>query len=90
MPPLELDHLAEPLRWAGVMHPWSMNEVMQLGVLVALIKIAELATVEPGVGMYALGAMILLLPAIMVSFDPDEIWKRVEWADGTAHPVTAE
>jgi len=29
------------------MRPWSMNEVMMLGILVALIKIAELATVEP-------------------------------------------
>lgn len=78
--------VAELLRWAGVMRPWSMNEVMMLGVLVALIKIAELATVTPDVGMYALGALIVLLPAIMVTFDPDEIWRRVEWADGTAHP----
>jgi paraquat-inducible protein A len=60
-----------------------MNEVMLLGVLVALIKIAELATVIPGVGMYGVGLLVLLLPAIMVSFDPGEIWKRVRWADGT-------
>jgi len=81
--------VAELLRWAEVMRPWSMNEVMMLGVLVALIKIAELATVTPDVGMFALGTLILLLPAIMVSFDPDEIWKRVEWADGTSGPEAA-
>ena len=54
-----------------------------------LIKIAELATVTPDVGMFALGALIGLLPAIMVSFDPEEIWQRVEWADGTYHPKAA-
>lgn len=81
--------VAELLRWAEFMRPWSMNEVMMLGILVALIKIAELATVIPGVGMYAVGALILLLPAIMVTFDPGEIWKRVEWADGSGGGRTA-
>jgi paraquat-inducible protein A len=65
------------------MQPWSMMEVMILGILVALIKIAELATVEANVGMYAIGALVILFPAITVTFDPDEIWQRVEWADGS-------
>jgi paraquat-inducible protein A len=62
-----------------------MTEVMLLGILVALIKIAELATVDAGVGMYAVGALVLLFPAIMVSFDPGEIWQRVEWVDGSKY-----
>ena len=74
--------VGEMLRGAHAMRPWSMNEVMLLGILVALIKIAELATVEAGAGMYAVGALVLLFPAIMVTFDPDEIWRRVKWADG--------
>jgi paraquat-inducible protein A len=74
--------VGEMLRWAESMRPWSMNEVMLLGILVALIKIAELATVDAGIGMYAVGALVLLFPAMMVTFDPDEIWKRVEWAEG--------
>src|SRR5499427_8295290 len=73
----------EMLRGAELMKPWSMNEVMMLGILVALIKIAELASVEPGIGMYAVGALVILFPAIMVTFDPGEIWQRVEWADVT-------
>ena len=35
---------------------WSMLEVVMLGVLVALTKIAQLASVNPGIGMYAFGA----------------------------------
>ena len=75
--------VGQMLRGAEFMKPWSMNEVMMLGILVALIKIAELANVEAGVGMYAVGALVLLFPAIMASFDPDEIWQRVRWADGS-------
>jgi paraquat-inducible protein A len=70
------------LRWADRMRPWSMNEVMMLGILVALIKIAQLATVTSGVGMYAAGVLVLLLSMIAVTFDPREIWKRVAWANG--------
>ncbi len=80
--------VGELMRWAESMRPWSMNEVMLLGILVALIKIAELATVEAGVGMYAVGALVLIFPAIMVSFDPDEVWRRVTWADGS--PLSGE
>lgn len=80
--------VGEMLCWADSMQPWSMMEVMLLGILVALIKIAELATVEAGIGMYAVGVLVLLFPAVMVSVDPDEIWQRVQWADGeTLLPV---
>ena len=78
------------LRLADAVKPWSMLEVMMLGVLVALVKIAELATVTPGIGMYATGLLVLLLPAIAVSLDPEEIWKRVEWAHGEAGATDAE
>jgi paraquat-inducible protein A len=73
--------VGEVLRWGLHMQPWSMYEVMLLGILVALIKIAELAMVDPGIGMYAVGVLVILFPAIMVSFDPREVWKRVEWVD---------
>ena len=74
--------VGELLRWAESMQPWSMSEVMMLGILVALIKIAEVATVEPGIGIYAVGALIFLFAAIMVTFHPSEVWQRVEWAEG--------
>jgi paraquat-inducible protein A len=73
--------IGEMLRWASSMEPWSMSEVMILGILVALIKIAELATVEPGPGIYAVGALVVLLAAISMTFEVSEIWDRVEWAD---------
>lgn len=74
--------VGELLRWGNSMEPWSMSEVMILGILVALIKIAELATVNAGIGMYAVGGLIVLFAAIAITFDPREIWRRMEWADG--------
>jgi hypothetical protein len=36
--------------------------------------------VEPGAGIYAVGALVVLLGAISMTFEVDEIWERVEWA----------
>lgn len=81
-----------PSRWVGTLlrfqpstRVWSMIDVMLIGVLVALIKIAELATVIPGTALFALGALVFLLAWMQASFDPREIWERVEWAEGAAH-----
>jgi paraquat-inducible protein A len=80
-----------PPRWVGTLlrhHPatrtWSMIEVMMLGVLVALIKIADYATVIPGMALFVLGALVFLLAGIQASFDPHEVWARIQWAEGEA------
>lgn len=82
--------VGDMLRGARLLQPWSMTEVMMLGILVALVKIAQLATVEPGIGAYAAGAFVVLLSAFLVSFDPREVWTRIEWADGTLPPPVVD
>jgi paraquat-inducible protein A len=77
------------LRWVHHFEMWSMLEVMMLGILVALIKIAELASVQAGIGMYAVGVLIVLFPAIVVTFDARELWQRLEWYDGEMPPQAA-
>ena len=67
------------MRWGDRLRPWSMNSVLLLGILVALTKIAQLATVEPGVGMYAVCALMLLVPWFASTFDPRAVWDRIEW-----------
>ena len=80
--------VAAMLRWVHHFEMWSMLEVMMLGILVALIKIAQLATVHAGLGMYAVGALIVLFPAMVVTFDTRALWRRVEW-DIDASPTGA-
>ncbi len=72
----------ELLRWFEFHQPWAMVEVMMLGVLVSLVKISDLATVIPGVGMFSLGALIFLFAGITAAFDPDKAWERIRWANG--------
>jgi paraquat-inducible protein A len=80
-----------PPRWVGWLlkryqfaQTWSMIEVMMLGVLVALVKIADYATVIPGIALFVLGALTVLLAAIQATFDPAEVWDRIRWADESA------
>jgi len=84
---------AHPPPWVGTLlrhHPttrtWSMIEVMLLGVLVALIKIAELATVIPGVALFALGALVFVFAGMQAAFDPRDVWQRIEWAETGGAP----
>jgi paraquat-inducible protein A len=86
-----------PPRWVGTLlrhHPttrtWSMIEVMMLGVLVALIKIMDYATVIPGLALFTLGALIFLLAGMQASFDPREVWERIEWADAGARRAVGD
>ena len=73
--------VGEMLRWAHHFEMWSMLEVMMLGIMVALIKISEVAAVETGVGMYAVFALMVLIPSILVTFDARELWTRVDWVE---------
>ena len=73
------------LRHHGTTQTWSMIEVMMLGVLVALVKIADYARVIPGTALFVLGALIVVLTAMQVSFEPREVWQKIEWAQATRH-----
>jgi len=75
------------MRLADRLRPWSMSEVLLLGILVALTKIADLASVTPGAGMFAVGALVLLLPWLASTFDARAVWARIEWvAPGGIRP----
>jgi paraquat-inducible protein A len=89
-------HRERPPRWAGTLlrhqpttRTWSMIEVMLLGVLVALIKIADYATVIPGVALFTLGALVFVLAGMQASFDPHEVWDRIEWAEAGVQRAAA-
>lgn len=71
--------IGEILRWSRHLHAWSLLEVMLLGLLVALVKIADVAQVSAQAGIVAVAALTFLFPAIMVHFDAREIWERIEW-----------
>jgi paraquat-inducible protein A len=67
------------MRLADRLRPWSMNEVLLLGILVALTKIAQLADVIPGPALFAVVALVIVIPWIASTFDPHAIWERITW-----------
>ncbi|MDO8891094.1 MAG: paraquat-inducible protein A [Sulfurimicrobium sp.] len=58
--------------------PWGMVEVFLLGVLVSLVKLAHIATVEPGVALFSFGALMAFIAAAASAFDPDAAWTQLD------------
>jgi paraquat-inducible protein A len=65
------------LKFMQTVRPWNMMEVFLLGILVSLVKLEHLAHVETGVALWAFGALIPLLIAASMSFNPDDLWDRI-------------
>ncbi|HKR42320.1 MAG TPA: paraquat-inducible protein A [Paraburkholderia sp.] len=63
----------ELLRVVQLVRPWGMVEVFMLGVLVTIVKMVTIAQVVPGPGLFAWGALTVML-GIVASFDPSRLW----------------
>ncbi|MEX0161810.1 paraquat-inducible protein A [Pseudomonas brassicacearum] len=61
------------MRSLETLRPWSMLEVCLLGALVAVIKLAGLLDVLPGIGLFALAALSLLMIRI-AGRDVRDLW----------------
>jgi paraquat-inducible protein A len=67
------------LRLLTAVRPWSMIDVLVLGTLVALGRLAQVARVELGPGLWAMGGLMLMMAAIPTGFDLRELAERVTW-----------
>lgn len=65
------------MRLLGLLRPWSMVPVFLLGVLVAVVKLAGMASVSPGMGLAAFGVLTVLL-TILGRLSPHAIWRYAE------------
>ena len=61
------------MRWLETLRPWSMLEVCLLGAMVAVIKLAGFLDVLPGIGLFALAILSLLMIRI-AGRDIRELW----------------
>ncbi|HXR58951.1 MAG TPA: paraquat-inducible protein A [Burkholderiales bacterium] len=61
-------------RFIDVIGPWAMLDVFLLAILVALVKMGEIATVLPGPGLLAFAGVVILTIVASASFDPRLIW----------------
>lgn len=58
--------------------PWAMLDVFLLAILVALVKLDQMATVLPGPGLLAFTAVVVFTILASASFDPKLIWEQPE------------
>jgi paraquat-inducible protein A len=64
------------LRILQVAQPWSMLEIFMLGVLVAVVKLADSASIVVGNALWALAALMMIMSAISVTFDARVLWAK--------------
>lgn len=57
---------------------WAMTEVFLIGILVALVKLAKMATIIPGMAAFSLGLLTFVLTAAFSNLDPPLIWDRLD------------
>ena len=76
-------HFALVFRVLQTVKPWGMVEVLMLGVLVSLVKLANIAGVVPGIALWSFGALMFVMAAVAAVFDPRDLWARVAAARET-------
>jgi len=57
---------------------WSMLDIYVVAIMVALVQLKALATILPGPGAIAFGAVVVLTMFAAMAFDPRLIWDPVE------------
>jgi paraquat-inducible protein A len=62
---------------------WGMVEVFLMGTLVAVVRSASLTSATPGIGLFAYGAVTLLITAITAA-GTHNLWKRSSEIGGSA------
>ena len=77
-------HAAFVFRLVEAMHPWAMVDVYMLGVIVAIVKLNDFATIVPGAALYSFAALLISMAAASATLDPHDVWERLEIAERTS------
>jgi paraquat-inducible protein A len=65
-------------RFVELVGRWSMVDIYVVTILVALVRLGNLATIEAGLGAVFFGAVVVITMLAAESFDPRLIWDRSE------------
>ena len=68
------------LRWMMRLEPWNMVEIFMIGIIVAGVKLAKMAALEPGLAFWAFMAMIFMMAFISAALEPRVLWERLDRA----------
>ena len=65
-------------KWYHRIGPWAMVEVFLLGVFVAFTRLGAIATVQTGVALYAVGALMISMVTADYLLDGQGVWEEME------------
>jgi paraquat-inducible protein A len=55
-----------------------MMEVYMLGVLVAYVKLSDMATIIPGIALFSFAILIFITAAADAYWNPDDFWDHLK------------
>ena len=70
--------MAQVYRIVNSIGPWSLVGVFMLGVLIAIVKLQDLANVITGPSLIALALLLVVYTAARASFDPHDLWSSTK------------
>lgn len=81
--PLSVDRPPWPgaafaLRWAEILKPWAMAEIFMVGVAVALVKLADLATLSMGPAFWSFTAIVVITAVKDTQMSKHSIWSALD------------
>ncbi len=74
---LRLPAARPALSWISHLEPWGMLDVFMLGVLVAFVKLGNMATMHTGLSLYAFCGLIAVSAAATAAFEPHLLWQQL-------------
>lgn len=83
--PLSIDRTSLPgatfaLRWAEILKPWAMAEIFMVGVAVALVKLAGLASLSMGPAFWSFTAIVVINALQDSQMSKHSIWTALDQA----------
>lgn len=76
------DYTAPLFRFLRSTDAWGMLEIFMLAMLVAIVKLGDLADVIFGVSLYAFVLLIVTLSLLSISLDPHDVWVKLRGKEG--------
>ncbi len=70
-------HLTVWMRWYQHLYEWAMIEVYALGIIVACVKLSDMADIELGFGLYAFVGLLIANAMLANEFDSTTFWRRI-------------
>jgi paraquat-inducible protein A len=75
---LPLPAVRTALSWISHLEPWGMLDVFMLGVLVAFVKLGNMATMHTGPSLFAFAGLIVISAAATSAFEPHLLWRQLD------------